>query len=70
MPVPSSISDGTHVVVIAGVEIVCKADDLHVFPIPSFWYLDIQSTSGFRRLTFTVEADRDDFYTRLVTAIG
>lgn len=65
-----AITDGTHAVVIATTEIVSKSDDVHALPIPSYWYLDIQSSGGYRRLTFMTAAARDTFYTALVNAIG
>lgn len=64
------ITDDLHAVVVASVEVVEKADDLHPLPIPSFWYLDLQTASGSSRLTFTVESARDDFYKLLVEALN
>lgn len=67
---PKAVADGYRLVVVDAVEIIGKSDDLHTLPIPSYWYLDIQCSGGYRRLTFTDEASRDDFYTALVQAIG
>jgi hypothetical protein len=64
------IDDDTHAVVSESVEIVTKSDDLRDPPIPSWWYLDIQSKGGYRRLTWDAESPRDDFYKKLVEAMG
>jgi len=64
------IDDGLHAVVAASVEVVKKIDDLHVFPVPSFWYVDLQTSSGYSRLTFLDDGSRDDFYKKLVEAMS
>lgn len=65
-----TIADGTNAVLVATTEIVTKAEDVRTPPIPSYWYLDIQSSGGYRRVTFTTAAARDSFYTALVTAMS
>jgi hypothetical protein len=66
----AAVSDDRHAVRAETVEVVQKVDDLHTLPVPSYWYLDLQTTGGYSRSVFTDESSRDDFYKKLVDVMG
>ncbi len=64
------IADDTHAVSPGAVVSVVKLEVLADPPQPSYWYLAVAGASISQMLRFDVVDARDEFYKRLVDAMG